>query len=346
MPQYQSFIDWEYPIENFQRNKIIKRANKNNNFKNIYVFFLFFSIFGFLFFLTISISSASTTEITEKTDDIFVSKDSKEYFEEFIFGDEKVEKDEEDKINNSRYTIKKISYQRYRVKSNENIKSIARKFGLLEDTIILCNNIKSSNSLKPGDIIEIPNQDGRLIRVSKNDSLLKIANRYGVKWEDIVDVNDISSSQISAGLRIFIPGSKMTQYEKNKFYELTYIWPVKGVISSYFGQRIDPITGGYGYHTGIDIKNFYGTPIRATVGGIVSYVGFNNVYGNYIEIKHNSEIVSVYAHLSAILVKEGDEIKQGQIIGRLGNSGRSTGPHLHFEIRKNGKFVDPLKILM
>ncbi len=347
MSNQNSFIDWEYPINNNyfsikNRNKFTK--NEKPKF-NLYFIFLFLSIFGFLFFLTISISYASSKEETENSDDIFITVDSKEYFEEFIFGKEESNNESKDD-NNLKYTIKKIEFQRYRVKSNDSIKSIAKKFGLLEDTIILCNNLKSEKNIKPGDIIEIPNQDGRIVKVNSNDTIFKLASRYGVKWEYIVDVNQLDSSHIKIGSKIFIPGSKMTQYEKNKFYELLYIWPLKGKITSYFGQRIDPITGGYGYHTGIDIKNVYGYPIRATANGVVNYIGFNNVYGNYIEIKHNEEIVSVYAHLSAVLVKQGTEVKKGDIIGRLGNTGRSTGPHLHFEIRKKGKFVDPLKILM
>ena len=345
MSKYESFIDWEYSIPDLKKVNNKKNKFKSNNIKtNFYIIVLFFSIFGFLFFLTISVSSAATIETVDRTDDIFVSLDSKEYFEDFIFSDKKDK--EIDNNLNIKYIPKKIEYQRYRVRSNDNIKSIAKKFGLLEDTIILCNNIKSERHIRPGDIIEIPNQDGRIIKVDRNDSLIKIANRYGVRVEDIVDVNDISSSNIIIGSKIFIPGSRMTQYEKNKFYEVIYIWPLKGNISSYFGPRIDPITGGYGYHTGIDIKGRFGYPVRATSDGVISNIGFNQVYGNYIEIKHKDGIVSIYAHLSATLVKEGEEINQGKIIGRVGNSGRSTGPHLHFEIRKNGKFIDPLKILM
>lgn len=128
--------------------------------------------------------------------------------------------------------------------------------------------------------------------------------------------------------------------------------PVSTNITSYFGPRTDPITHEYSPgHGAIDIGVSRGTPVIATRDGTISYVntgcsegdyGCGGSYGNYVTIQHDDEVLSLYAHLSEPLVSEGEEVVQGQIIGYSGNTGRSTGPHLHFEIRLNGTRVNPL----
>jgi murein DD-endopeptidase MepM/ murein hydrolase activator NlpD len=123
------------------------------------------------------------------------------------------------------------------------------------------------------------------------------------------------------------------------------IWPVRGPITSPFGMRINPVTHHYSGHTGIDIGVDYGTPIKAADGGTVIYVGWNDAYGNMTVIDHGGGISTMYAHESAQLVSVGDKVYQGEIIGKVGSTGWSTGPHLHFEVRVNGDPVNPLNYL-
>ena len=124
-----------------------------------------------------------------------------------------------------------------------------------------------------------------------------------------------------------------------------FIWPVKGPITSPFGMRINPITHKYSGHTGIDIGVPYGTPIDAADGGTVIFAGWNVAYGNMTVIDHGGGFSTMYAHQSKQLVAVGDHVTQGQIIGYIGTTGWSTGPHLHFEIRVNGVPVNPMKYL-
>lgn len=116
-------------------------------------------------------------------------------------------------------------------------------------------------------------------------------------------------------------------------------------ISSKFGPRIHPITGKYKVHTGVDFSANIGTPIKAAASGTVIKATRVSGYGNYISINHGNEIKTAYAHLSKILVRNGQYVKQGQIIAYSGNSGNSTGPHLHYELSNNGKFINPLSFI-
>ena len=124
-----------------------------------------------------------------------------------------------------------------------------------------------------------------------------------------------------------------------------FIWPVKGPITSPFGMRINPITHKYSGHTGIDIGVPYGTPIAAADGGTVIFAGWNVAYGNMTVIDHGGGFSTMYAHQSKQLVAVGDHVTQGQIIGYIGTTGWSTGPHLHFEIRVNGVPKNPMLYL-
>lgn len=123
------------------------------------------------------------------------------------------------------------------------------------------------------------------------------------------------------------------------------IWPVKGPIVSPFGMRIHPIYGVWAFHSGADIDAPSGTPIKAVADGIVIYAGWLGSYGIVVFIKHGSNITTVYAHMQYFTVELNQYVKQGDIIGYVGNTGLSTGPHLHFEIRIDGKPVDPQKYL-
>ena len=116
-------------------------------------------------------------------------------------------------------------------------------------------------------------------------------------------------------------------------------------LGSVFGWRIDPITGRSALHTGLDFPATPGTPIYAAAGGVVVTQEFQPEYGNIIEIDHGNDLISRYAHASKVGVKNGDLIKRGQKIGEVGNTGRSTGPHLHFEVLVQGIPQDPQKFL-
>ncbi len=119
------------------------------------------------------------------------------------------------------------------------------------------------------------------------------------------------------------------------------IWPVKGFFTDHYGYRKDPFTGLRDFHSGIDISAKRGTPIFAPADGIISKVGKNKGLGNMVVISHLNNMQTRYGHMQDILVKKGQSVKRGDVIGTVGNTGRSTGPHLHFEVLAQNKTVDP-----
>jgi murein DD-endopeptidase MepM/ murein hydrolase activator NlpD len=122
--------------------------------------------------------------------------------------------------------------------------------------------------------------------------------------------------------------------------------PVKaGRVGSPFGYRIDPITGHSALHTGLDFPADIGTPIMAAAGGVVVVQEFHHAYGNMVEIDHGNDLITRYAHASTVVVKKGDIVKRGQLIAKVGTTGRSTGPHLHFEVLVSGVPQDPRPFL-
>lgn len=116
-------------------------------------------------------------------------------------------------------------------------------------------------------------------------------------------------------------------------------------VTSPFGARIDPFLGKPALHTGIDLREDYGAPVKATAAGVVAFAGADGGYGNMVEIDHGNGLSTRYAHLSAITVREGQKVEIGSVLGRIGETGRATGPHLHYETRINGEPVDPARFL-
>jgi murein DD-endopeptidase MepM/ murein hydrolase activator NlpD len=123
------------------------------------------------------------------------------------------------------------------------------------------------------------------------------------------------------------------------------LWPVEGRVGSSFGQRIDPFNGEGAFHEGIDLEAPTGTPVRAAGDGDVTVAGMNAGYGREIMIDHGHDVVTLYGHLSAIAVVVGQHVIRGQVIGNVGQSGRATGPHLHYEVRVHKVAVNPHKYL-
>lgn len=125
-----------------------------------------------------------------------------------------------------------------------------------------------------------------------------------------------------------------------------FAWPLAATgITSFFGERRDPIRGDTGFHYGLDLEAPYGETVRAAAAGEVVYAGWNKGHGRMVRVRHRSGYETVYAHLSRILAYEGQEVLEGTPLGLVGNSGRSTGPHLHFEVHRDGGHLDPLNVL-
>lgn len=153
---------------------------------------------------------------------------------------------------------------------------------------------------------------------------------------------------------------KMAQFQEESFNNLKahladkkdliertpYRWPVRGFLSSTFGPRNDPFTGAQRMHTAIDIVAPTGTPIRAPADGIVTFSGVDPSLGNMLVVDHGYGVITRYGHNNANLVREGQRVKRGDTIATVGSSGRSTGPHTHYEVRINDVAVNPLKLII
>ena len=124
------------------------------------------------------------------------------------------------------------------------------------------------------------------------------------------------------------------------------IWPAHGWLSSRMGARNDPFTGGPDYHHGLDISADRGAPVYATADGTVQHSAYTGAYGNLIVLDHGYGLETRYGHLSAFRAKAGDRIKRGDVIGLVGSTGRSTSSHLHYEVRVNGRLLNPLQLLL
>jgi LysM repeat protein len=243
------------------------------------------------------------------------------------------------------HAMNTLKVAQYRVKSGESVSSIAKKFKLNIDTLVSYNNIKTVHSVIPETMLGIPNTNGLTYRVGSGDCLTGIASRYKVPLNSILDWNDLKSDTIKAGTALFIPGARMSRNELNKVLGTIFIWPVRGIISSPYGYRIHPIDGSKSFHNGLDIAGNEGTPIKAAMAGKVLKTGKNFLYGNYIILGHDDGFQTLYGHLSAFECQEGKYVDQGAEIGKMGNTGYSTGDHLHFTVFKNGETVDPLSYL-
>ncbi len=160
--------------------------------------------------------------------------------------------------------------------------------------------------------------------------------------EQLSKMDELLTQQANAINKLNTDVDKQIALEK----ALPNAWPVQGRITSGFGWRKNPYSSkSREFHEGIDIATTYGTPIRAAAYGIVTFSGYKAGWGREVIISHGYGYVSQYAHNSQLLVNKGDKVERGQIIARLGSTGRSTGPHLHFGVAKDGKWINPLSLL-
>jgi murein DD-endopeptidase MepM/ murein hydrolase activator NlpD len=243
--------------------------------------------------------------------------------------------------------VESFAWENYTVKPGDSLSRIAVHYSISVDAIIASNtSISNERILKVGEKLKLPNMNGIPYTVKKGDNLSKIAGAMGIPLGAILDANDIQSEAIRPGTVLFIPGAKLRRNEvKPVLGGDQFIYPVRGRLTSPYGWRIDPINGLRLYHAALDLAANMGTPVKASMAGQVSMVGVNSVYGKYIILTHNNSYQTMYGHLSATSVKQGDHVVQGAKIGEVGNTGRSTGPHLHFALYKNGRVVNPLEFL-
>lgn len=237
----------------------------------------------------------------------------------------------------------------YVIRKGDSIAQIAKMFNVSANTILWANDMKKGDKLVEGDTLIILPMDGVKHVVVKGDTLKKIAEKYKIDVSDIVAVNDITiDTQLAVGQELIIPDAEMNDeggdkpapnleasVKRDQDYYASH--PIKNA-SGYF---INPLPTGHktqGLHDhsrAIDIGAPKGTPIYAAASGTVLFAktGYNGGFGNLVIINHPNGTQTYYAHQSSIAVNAGQQVSQGQVIGYVGSTGHSTGPHLHFEVR-------------
>ncbi|MGB4572376.1 MAG: peptidoglycan DD-metalloendopeptidase family protein [Rectinemataceae bacterium] len=238
-----------------------------------------------------------------------------------------------------------LQMKSYTVRSGDSIASVAKRFGIRQDTVISLNNLKTAASFKVGLNLRIPNMDGVSHTVRRGDTLGGVARSYGIDVTKIADANDLGSDVLVAGKSLFIPGAKLSASTLTSFYGQKIIWPARGPISSPFGYRSNPFSGARTFHSAIDIVVNRGTPVKAAMNGKVADAGYNSVFGKYVILSHSEGYQTLYGHLDDVYVKSGQQVTQSTTIGKSGNTGQSTGPHLHFSLFRNGQALDPRKYI-
>ncbi|MDD5066098.1 MAG: M23 family metallopeptidase [bacterium] len=228
----------------------------------------------------------------------------------------------------------------YKVKKGDNFWNISQRTGLSMDALLSINNLKNVHILQPSQEIRIPNKEGILYRTRPGETLESIAEKFKIHQDDLIDVNELSDTSIMESMDVFIPNAQL-DFEARQNLLGTFILPAVGKITSGFSWRRDPLSRSREYHTGIDIANVTGTKVLAAENGTVIFTGPYRGYGNLIILQHKNGYSTRYGHLSRFNVKFGQKVKQGQVIGSMGATGRVTGSHLHFEVRQYGRPRNP-----
>ncbi|MBP6989697.1 M23 family metallopeptidase [Candidatus Shapirobacteria bacterium] len=242
----------------------------------------------------------------------------------------------------------------YRVVEGDTISSIAQKFGVSIDTILWENNLKSVEAIKPKQIIRILPVTGVRHTVKRGETIYSIAKYYGVDSQNIIDYpfNSFSNDEtfaLVAGQELIVPeGIKPKEIITGTRYVAQRVAPVMGVVGE--GNFMRPTSGVISqkyswYHPAIDIANASNPAVVAAATGSVVLAGWNaGGYGNCVVVDHGNGFQTLYAHLlnNSIVVKAGDKVSQGQKLGTMGSTGRSTGTHLHFEIKSGNGKLNPL----
>lgn len=236
----------------------------------------------------------------------------------------------------------------YVVRRGDTIPQIADMFEITADTIYSANDLTKGAKVKEGDVLIILPSSGVDYKIKKGDTLKGIANKFKVPVEDITEYNGLAGSKIAIGQEIFIPGGLLEEEVKKTVKPKTST--SGSSVASSKGQYSTSIdTTGYfthpapgtvrvrgigGAHKGIDFGAPTGTPIYAAAAGrvIFSKDGWNGRYGNLIIIQHDNGTRTLYAHQSRRVAQSGERVEKGELIGYIGSTGRSTGPHLHFEV--------------
>jgi murein DD-endopeptidase MepM/ murein hydrolase activator NlpD len=239
----------------------------------------------------------------------------------------------------------RLFYSVYQVKKGDTISGIALDFNVTVDTIFSANQIQSAKSIQPGQFLKIPNQSGIIYHAKAGETVEEIAERFSISLDRLVETNELLSKEISYSAKLFLPDARLPNAIVREISGELFAWPVRGVITSWYSWRRDPFSGRNSFHSGIDIGVPMRTPVLAAMEGTVEDTGYSPIMGKYVVMRHAGGWKTLYAHMDSVAVSYGKYLQRGGRLGLSGNTGYSTGPHVHFTVYKNGKTVNPANVL-
>ncbi|MDR0322484.1 MAG: M23 family metallopeptidase [Treponema sp.] len=233
-----------------------------------------------------------------------------------------------------------LTIYQYTVREGEDIFFLAARSNIPYSALASLNRLGNPVSLEVGMTLLLPSCPGIFIPSTIETDLEKLIGMARENTGNSVELRIRTARGPMSFL--FFPGADFTPTERAFFLNAGFRFPLRSFrVTSPYGIRTDPITGNMSMHRGIDLAAPEGTEVFAVADGVVSATGSDPVYGNYIIIRHSNNWTSLYGHLQSIETVLRAEVKSGNLIGRVGSTGQSTGPHLHFELRQDGRAFDP-----
>ncbi len=252
----------------------------------------------------------------------------------------------------------------HEVRKGENVTSLIKTYQTTRGTLESLNSSLKLDRLKPGDRVKILSRPGVFQTLQPGLTISDVALAYHTTWNELIKVNGIANpKRIRAGHELFVPDRVPLPQTRRKWMirqgsararaasapRGSFGKPLgvrrRLVVSDSFGYRRNPLTGKRQRHAGADFVAPWGTPVLAARKGVVQFASWKGGYGKLVILKHPKGYQTYYAHVTEILVKEGDEVAEGQVIARVGATGDVTAPHLHFEVRYGGVPKNPLRYL-
>ena len=241
-----------------------------------------------------------------------------------------------------------LTYTSYRIRKGDMIGVIAERFGLTQDTLISINNIRQTRRIQIGDYIKVPSMPGILYTTKKDgETAASVAEKYQVSAQKTAAVNHLhEQGSLAAGTSLFVPDAFMDWVTRQEINGDLFRRPLRAryYVSSNFGWRRSPFTGKRTFHNGVDMASPAWTPVYAALAGTVTAAGFHSVYGNYVIVAHHSGYRTLYGHMVGIKARKGQSVDTRTVLGWVGTTGLSTGPHLHFSVFKYGSAVNPVSL--
>jgi len=233
-----------------------------------------------------------------------------------------------------------LTIYQYTTRQGDTLFSLAARCNVPYSALASLNRLNSSNFLEEGKVLLLPSCPGLFIPANPESDIEKLVAASRLVTEEAVELRITMAGR--SEIFHFIPGADFTPTERTFFLNPGFRFPLRDFrLTSGFGYRENPVTGNIVMHQGIDLAAPEGTAVYAIYDGTVTEIGEDPIYGIYIIVTHRNRLTSLYGHLQRTEIALRQTVRSGTLIGRVGSTGQSTGPHLHFELRQDGRPIDP-----